>query len=229
MSEIRARFERETAEHEMTVLHDDGLYRHLRFRAPSHGMYWFDLITVPGSLIFQGDGESFVFRRIEDMFDFFRGPIGRINPHYWSEKLTDGEDRVMRYDRELFEACVRQDIAGRDDLPGLADAVQDEILDSEDLDYEESARRVVDEFRFYRNEADRHGGMRRVDGVMTWVPAKAPDFEFHDTWEWGVRDYHWWYLWALHAIVWGIAQYDASRGHAVAGQLRTLQVAGERL
>lgn len=34
------RFAGDTDEHQMTVLHDDGLYRHLRFKAPTTGMYW---------------------------------------------------------------------------------------------------------------------------------------------------------------------------------------------
>lgn len=34
--DIAARFARDTAQHEMTVLHDDGLYRHLRFQRT----YW---------------------------------------------------------------------------------------------------------------------------------------------------------------------------------------------
>src|SRR3954466_1726422 len=77
-----------TRPHEVTVLHDDGLYRHLRFRSPDHSAYWFDLITVPGCLIFRGDGDSFVFSRTEDMFGFFRSSReGSINPTYWSEKL----------------------------------------------------------------------------------------------------------------------------------------------
>jgi hypothetical protein len=202
---IRERFAVDTAEHVMTVLHDDGLYRHLQFRAPGSSFYWFELVTVPGALIFQGDGDSYTFRRIEDMFSFFRGPVGRINPGYWSEKLTDGRDRVMQYDREMFEACVRQDVADRDDLPGLAGAVQEAILDNEDydLDYEEFARLAVQDFTFYVNDADRYDYTKR------------PDFEFVDSWEWSVRDYHWWFLWALHAIVWGIGQYDASHGRPV--------------
>ena len=34
-------------------------------------------------------------------------------------------------------------------------------------------------------------------------------FQFHDAREWEFRDYDWWFVWACHAIVWGIAQYDA--------------------
>ena len=98
MSDIAARFTRDTANHTMIVLHDDGLYRHLRFqdttwRPPltkplKSSFYWFDLITAPGTMIFEGDGESYVFRREEDMIGFFRSSAykGRPNLHYWQER-----------------------------------------------------------------------------------------------------------------------------------------------
>jgi hypothetical protein len=188
--DIAERFARDTANHQMTVLHDDGLYRHLRFRAEG-SMYWFDLITVPGSLIFRGDGQSFVFARLTDMFEFFRGPLGRINPGYWAEKLTSCRDEgVRKYDREVFEQVLTRELAAvleahqfDEDLRGLGRAVREQLLDSDDVDTEESARRALEEFE-YRG------------------------FRFADTWEWNFRDYDWWFLWACHAIVWGIAYYD---------------------
>jgi hypothetical protein len=81
-----ARFIKDTAEHEMTILHNDGLYRHLRFKKPGTRFYWFDLITWPGYLTIAGDMGTFTFERTEDMLTFFRG-AGDINPQYWSEKI----------------------------------------------------------------------------------------------------------------------------------------------
>lgn len=34
LSQAKEHFDQATIEHEMTVLHDDGLYRHLRFAKP---------------------------------------------------------------------------------------------------------------------------------------------------------------------------------------------------
>lgn len=200
---IAERFKRETAKHEMTVLHDDGLYRHLRFRAPEFGCYWFDLITAPGVLIFRGDGESFVFSRLTDMFEFFRGPVGRINPHYWSEKLTSDRDSVMKYSQDLFNQQVADDLkAAEKDYPGVAKAWDEKVngfLAEYNTEYEHDARAALNDFE-YRPKGD--------DGEP---------FRFQDTWEWDLKDYHWWFLWSLHAIVWGIAQYDAARVPATAG------------
>ncbi|MGW9310676.1 hypothetical protein ACWGPQ_21975 [Saccharomonospora azurea] len=202
---VAERFARETGEHQMTVLHDAALYRHLRFRSPGHGMYWFDLITVPGTLIFQGDGESFVFRRLPDMFAFFRGSAyqGQPDIDYWAEKLTSGRDSVRCYDQQLLEQHIREEIAEHaDELPGLAAAVQEEVLDQ--LVGDESVdRQLVDEFRYY------------AEAVPDWT-LKLPDFEFVDTFDWQCRGYHWWFEWACHAIVWGIAQYDQHQATAAA-------------
>ncbi len=227
--DIRARFERETADHVMTVLHDDGLYRHLRFRREfwqvpwlnkQHtGMYWFEIVTAPGVLIFNGDSDSFTFRRIEDMFEFFRGPVGSINAGYWSEKLTNGRDGVMRYDRELLKSGIKDALTearGYGELPdGLERAIHDDVLDAWDVDTEHGARRALMEFAFYVDESKRHGHHEFVDGKYEWVAAERPDFEFSEPCEWTLCDYDWWFLWALHGIVWGVAQYDVHHGRPV--------------
>jgi hypothetical protein len=49
-SESAARFARETRGHEMTVKHEDGLYRHLVFADPGGNFYRFDIVTWPHNL-----------------------------------------------------------------------------------------------------------------------------------------------------------------------------------
>lgn len=39
------RFLKDAENHKMTVVRDDGVYRHLRFMKPETTSYWFDLIT----------------------------------------------------------------------------------------------------------------------------------------------------------------------------------------
>ena len=51
----RERFAKDTATHAMTILRDDGLYRHLRFKRPNTSSYYFDIITWPGYLAITGD------------------------------------------------------------------------------------------------------------------------------------------------------------------------------
>ncbi len=206
--EIAARFARDIAQHRMTVLQDDGHYRHLRFMQPPSGSscYWFDLITVPGALIFQGDGETFAFRRTEDMFQFFRSGIWRdgshhIHPSYWSEKLTIDRDSVMTYSEELFKGQVAEELKIAEEFyPGVTAAWQEKaegFLAEYNTEHEETAREALRDFEYL--EVDQTGEA----------------FSFSDTWEWEFRDYDWWYLWACHAIVWGIARYDRVRRYGL--------------
>jgi hypothetical protein len=236
-TEVAARFAADVAQHQMTTLHDDGLYRHLRFMrvAPSpktskperSSSYWFELVTWPGSLTVNGDCGSFTFSRTEDMFEFFRG--GRINPQYWAEKVR-GEMRLRRYSTERFREHVMDDIRdSEEDHPGLAEAAEREIFgrDSQwNTEYEEGARDALADFAF----GDTWKGScpscdAAVDGIpeadaYRWAsqhsaqaghrvyPVLVEGFRFTDTWEWELGDWDWQYLWCCHAIQWGIWQYD---------------------
>jgi hypothetical protein len=230
--------------HEMTVLHDDGLYRHLRFMSPDRSSYWFELITWPGCLTVRGDfGDAFTFARITDMFEFFRGR--QINPVYWSEKVDGGRARTTVYSPDRFKQAVWEHVrAYGQEHRGLAKAVQAHFFDPDgewDTDYEDRAREALDAFRFagsftgrctcgsVRNltsdeftDAERegriwqimHGGAGHAAQVQT-----VPAFRFVDTWEWSFKDFDWSFLWACHAIVWGIAQYEKAKAAAVAADL----------
>ena len=112
-----------TRDHEMPVLHEDGNYRHLRFKKPGTGIYHFDLITWPGSLVIRGDvGEGYVLTRENDMLRWFdRGQAeGHINAHYWSEKLELGRSSVKEFSEKRF-------------ISWLNDRVTDGELEDSDL------------------------------------------------------------------------------------------------
>ncbi|GAA2686177.1 hypothetical protein GCM10010400_58040 [Streptomyces aculeolatus] len=191
-TESAERFARDTAGHQMTVLHDDGLYRHLRFADRSHGFYWFDLVTWPGSLVVRGDIDGYMFTRLPDMFEFFRGR--RINPGYWSEKTEGGRDSTKEYSEDRFKQvvkeCVADDIRNGTAPRGVSRAVRDDILSRFDLHYEDTAREALNDFEF-------------------------AGYGFEDTWELDFRDWNWPFLWACHAIVWGIRRYDKVRGYGL--------------
>lgn len=164
-SDEAERFQKDTAAHEMTVLHDDGLYRHLRFRhhvlcndgekRPGHSFYWFDLITWPGSLTINGDCGIFTFSRTTDMFEFFRSRYG-INPGYWSEKLgaprpqdakTYSEDRF----RQLVVEHATDAIRGGGTPRGLGKAIREEIFGDFakwDIHHEHGAREALRDFEY---------------------------------------------------------------------------------
>ena len=192
-AESRARFERETAEHEMTILHDDGLYRHLRFQKPGTSFYYYDLITWPGRLVVCGDCGDYMFSRLRDMFEFFEGST--INPHYWGEKLQGprpGRDGAKSYSEDRFKVCV---------LEWLEDTVVDLSVDAEKALREAVQRDVLDDDDGYLADES----MARL---------RLHDFDhgghyFTDTFEWDLREWDWSYLWCCWAIVRGIQQFRA--------------------
>lgn len=183
------RFQRDTAEHRMETRHEDGLYRHLRFKRPESGEYWFDLVTWPFNLVVNGDMGSFHFCRVgsdtEDMFRLFRdsGAGESINPGYWAEKLRVGRSDAEEYSEAMFREVIAEQVADDRVLSAL---VKTEILDSDDVAYEDGARNLLDAFS--------HEG-----------------FRFTDTWEFNFKDWTAQYLWCCHAIVGGIALYDAAK------------------
>lgn len=108
-AEMQRRFEGDTADHTLIVVHDDGLYRHLRCQKPNTWSYGFDVMTWPGYLAYAGDMGDFLFTRVRDMFEFFRDQSA--NPHYWSEKLRGpgpAHQAVLDFDHDAFEAAARE-------------------------------------------------------------------------------------------------------------------------
>jgi hypothetical protein len=103
-------FLKDVTRHELTIIRDDGIHRHLRMKIPGSGSMYFDIVTYPHFLVYSGDMGCYVFSRIDDMFEFFRSGLREegkllINEGYWSEKLeaTDRPDGHKQYDPELLK------------------------------------------------------------------------------------------------------------------------------
>lgn len=195
LQDVHKRFVDDTSDHELTVLRDDGLYRHLRFQKPGTSIYRFDIVTWPGYLAFVGDAGDFVFARTADMLEFFV-PEGRetsagINPQYWSEKLVAPRpDAAQTYSYEAFKRHVSEwlDSVGDGLDPGertaLCAAVDERLLSP----YLDAAH----------SEHEAHVLLRdfECDGVRVY-----------DSWEWSLREYRHDFLWCCYAIVSGIKSY----------------------
>jgi hypothetical protein len=191
-ADVTERVAKDLETHEMIVLHDDGLYRHLRFKKPGTMNYYFDLVTWPGVLTITGDMGTYVFSRIEDMFNFFNDPY--INAGYWGEKLRASKD-YKRFSEERLEQRVREYL---DEDPMVQEMTDDERTHLwERIEYEilgagssDLAHEALSDFVYMDTD---------------------PAIEFTDTWEWNFEDYTWQYLWSCAAIQWGIAKYRAAR------------------
>lgn len=200
---IKGAFTNDVALHQLTILHDNGLYRHLRCARPGTCIKFFDVVTWPKHLHIGGDTEGFTFACVDDMFNFFRPMDGwnlsQISPQYWAEKITDGRERAREYSRALLEReiwrAVRDEYqtAGKGAM-GLAMAVSNELIDNLDfLDFEETARMALAEFKF---------------------AAPTGNIDFSDLGERHIRDWAYSYLWACHAIQWAIGKYDMAKSHS---------------
>jgi hypothetical protein len=185
---VAATFAGNTTEHQLTILHDDGPYRHILMAKPGTGLYRYELITWPGHLAVGGDMDTYVFARVQDMFTFFRG--GRVNPMYWGEKVQDGRERIKAFSEDVFKRLVKEQIGElvEKDLTEEQLEARAEILERvEDGDgyYEDAARQILS------------------DGEQAGL--------LSDTWEWSLSDWDWHFLYCLNAIVAGIAAYDAAK------------------
>lgn len=107
-------FKRDTAKFKLTILHDDGVYRHLRIGDPETFCQAFQITTWPGHLEYSGDMGDYVFSRLDDMFRFFRGDS--INPSYWAEKLQaiDRADGVKKYSPTLARDYINEQLEGHE-------------------------------------------------------------------------------------------------------------------
>ncbi len=241
--------------HQMTIVRDDGVYRHVRFKAPGTSTYHFDLVTWPGHLAISGDLDGFMFRREHDMFGWFLMGKG-VNPGYWAQKLVGPGPAVAKeYSEERFRQVVIDHIAGcAEEFPSLAAAVQAEIFDEADFDpaNEDHARQLLNDFEHVftfggatglhattiaelrENVAthvaeftDRFPDLPEVVAREVFGPAAGNvrearnlmftfeyGFRFHDTWEWRLDDFDHHFLWACHAIRWGVEQYVQAKATA---------------
>lgn len=181
-------FRRITANHQMTIVSDEPSgHRHLKFRATTTIGSWFDLITVPGLLVINGDYGCYAFSRITDMFEFFRaGERGiEINRGYWAEKcVSASREQITEFDADLLwsglvyqlrESCAENRLARFAELRELI----------EDHRYLEMCEQEI-----YAALAQFQNGWPE----MCELPC------CHKS------TYH--FEWCLWAIVWGISVYD---------------------
>jgi hypothetical protein len=183
----------------MTILRDDGVHRHIRFRRPGSYCMGFDIVTYPHFLVYSGDMGCYVFSRLQDMFEFFRTRQRdeeveqlHINLGYWAEKLeaTDTPDGHREYSADLFRERVTEELDSMEADQGLREAVEEYVLDFAD-DGEVRARDALDQFE--------HEG-RRV---------------FTDCWEWRFTEYTFRFVWCCYALAWAIRTYDAEKEKAL--------------
>jgi len=204
-NKVLSDFKRETADHKMEIIKDDGVFRHLLFSQDHSSIYHFTLTTWPGHLCIGGDMGTYVFSRLHDMFRFFRmdyadsqrsGGELTINQGYWAEKLQGGGGEhnklYTEWSPEDFEERVQEFyddwLAGAEDNEEITDEIKAEVLADinrlkQSSSYEYEALIAQQEFR-------------------------SDYIDLCDFWECSCRDSTHSFVWCCFAIVWGIRQYD---------------------
>lgn len=192
-------FLEDVANHKLTVVNDNGLYRHLVLSKGSFDQR-FEITTWPNYLCISGDMGCYVFSRVEDMFTFFRNnqEDWGINTGYWHEKVEAecGRDGVTKFDiQQVFDRLdqyLSWFIEGKD------------TTDEEDAKAIEAATEQVNEFK----ECCEHSEYDAMNRYINWDSAEAGGMDLDDFWDGGFTKYTTRYLWCCYAIVWAIRQYD---------------------
>lgn len=192
---IESRFLNDIKDHKLTILRNDGVYRHLRAARPDTSCYSFEIITFPGWLCYTGDMGSYTFQRLADMFQFFRERPNpehperlQINRGYWAEKVqaADRNGGIKEFSADLFRSRLLDYVTDResDDLEALKTALEEEVLHSFNESDEREARQVAEDFEFNGEKV------------------------FHDLCDHNFTDYTHHFTWCCYAISWAVREFD---------------------
>lgn len=184
--EIKSDFIERVKNHEVKILKDDGVYRHLLCKNPDSVFDHFEIITSPGYLFYVGDMGAFTFTRVNDMFTFFRRDELKINTGYWGEKCVAGVIREYSYEtfkenvKDYFESFFPEETEGRKEE---WERIKERIIETDACEHEYAAYQAVNEY-------------------------SDPHQIFNDFWEATntVKTYR--FVWCCYALVWAIQQYD---------------------
>jgi hypothetical protein len=208
-------FLKDVADHEMQILHEDGVYRHVRFKRPDSSCMHFDLITYPGFLVYSGDMGCFVFSRLRDMFEFFRtdrqyqkGDGLKINLGYWAEKLqaVDGNrsyvEGVKEFDEDKFTRNV---------MEYLVDWIRNHRDETTKEERRELWGEVVNDVVRVDGDSAGHRQQVAAHDFTHRVNKEVGEFYFQDFFERDCTCYTHRFLWCCYALAWGIKKYDDSK------------------
>lgn len=198
MEPSKKTFLNDVANHQMTILRDDDVYRHIAFAKPGTRNLSFYLTTWPGHLAITGDMDSYIFSRDTDMFCFFRsGPD--INPGYWEEKAVavDTYGGIKTYSPDIYEQAVREAINSHAEY----------MTDEEAMIFRKDAEE-------YMLESTPSNEWEVYDRLSYRCPVtnEQPFCELYMDRDF--KDYTYGYIWSIRAIRWGIEQYDAAKGQS---------------
>lgn len=208
-----AAFLKDVDQHVMFVIVDDhSTTRRIRFRRPDTMCMHFDLITWPGHLCYTGDMGTYVFSRLDDMFEFFRKEPGRsIDFRYWAEKLlavdsSGGKGSVTEFSKERFTQVINEY-----KLKWVRDRTQPRLTKVQRRDLWET----VDNEVLRDLDEGEHAVYARANefnhSVWLGLNGTKEIFSFDNLWDHRFTEHTSHFLWCCHALAWGIRKYDESK------------------
>lgn len=196
----REEFLKSVKDHQIEILKDDGIYRHIKCQKPETWDRGFEIITFPGGLLYTGDMGTYEFERVEDMFFFFRSGINKtgeisINSGYWEEKCKSESifgGGIKKFDSDLFKENVKEYFE-----------TYYEDVESEE---KEKVREEIQEQIFNYTEDSEWSLVSALNRFTTY--SIETKFDFTDFWESSVNSKTYYFIWCLWAIVWTVQKYD---------------------
>ena len=225
-------FLKDVSRHEMKIIRDEGLYRHLRFISPDSVNKYFDIITRPGNLCYTGDMGTYVFKRLEDMLYFFDdGDDDKVcaNYGYWAQKVESESvfgEGIRQYSEDEFRSQIKEcfDRWKQDYMEEVIDEVKehakngsidDMVLSLEHgRDFIKSCWEDVDISVLWKSENE----YSAYEAAMEFSSSKdvhgfsGPTFD--DFWEVNCRRLTWHYQWCCLALNWAVKKYFKVKGRS---------------
>ena len=181
--------------HKMTILNDDGVNRHLRFKQQDTCDRWFDIVTWKGHLCITGDVGCAVYARLNDMFVFFdTGEDIGINVNYWTEKEVATSVYGQNYE---FDPTV---------LPELLKEWKELWIEESDPTKEQL--KDVE----YALEDTAFSSMCEVSEFLHNPPEELEPIIDQDWWEYNFETATVHHIWRLFAITYAVREYKKYKG-----------------
>lgn len=202
------KFNKDIVDHNINIIKDDGVHRHLYCSSGSLTQH-FNVVTFPSYLVYTGDMGTFVFQRIEDMFELFRGAtdMGYVASKVEAGKTKDFSDALAKEEVEAY----------------LNDHLNEEELELDWERWSEATRANHDEpmsLDEYVEIITQEATEEVLEGDLSehywyhtlnnFISDTDPDIELFSDWpEGGIGEHISYRLdWAVAAIKWTINEYD---------------------
>ena len=195
------KFLKDVSGHEMQVIRDDGVYRHIRFSSPlKYSPVFFELVTWPGHLCYWSNMGTYMFSGFDDMLELFSS----YNKYHWADYCAaEGlQSRAWEFDDEEFI----KEVKGH-----YQEWVDDHHRRITGVDAQELWREI-------ETSVLSGGGKEMLSAAQRFSYAVdySVEFTFNHLFEGTFERPTWRFEWCCQAIAWGLKQYDAYKASVVA-------------